>query len=220
LGASRNVRPGKKSRKSCGGSFQSFKVRGGCQPICPADPIGRLPKGPCFEVARIFLNPRIDWQRMPKKQHDLTPAAVELLDEYLQRRAFWQAFQDGVSIEKAGRVHLRVGKSRAHEIFKEIKEDPLRWFQQKFLILLAEKKVHGGLATASSKDADGFFCCLLGGTEDLNRIARRLSGERVVIVSDLFGRYGVPTLDREAILYSAHSGLLRSSLLKEMKQAG
>lgn len=218
---SRNVRPGQKTRKQGSGTFATFRVHGGCEPVCPVAPMSRIPKGSYYRVGRLVLDESIPWQRIPKEQHELTSGANKLFKDFLLRRAFWQACQDGVPVDRAGKIFLGgVAKSRAHKVFQEIQPNPLLWFQRKFLVFLTAGKVHGGLATSRSKEADAFFTCLAGGTEHIRWIARKLSGQRLVIVSDLFRAYGIGTLDKEAILYSVHAGLLQANLLEEPERAG
>jgi hypothetical protein len=134
---------------------------------------------------KAFMGPLIDpavlrGQQRGKKpywpQKPLTSHARDLLAEYLRRKAFWQAIEDGVPIQLAGKAHLpHLKPRRFYEIANEF--DAHTWLGRSATKVaqawLIERTVEGmntrriGLGRETCRDpiADLFYTSLAGGPE-------------------------------------------------------
>jgi hypothetical protein len=156
------------------------------------------PKGP-------VVSPHIQYEesfRRPATK-PITKAAINLLDDYLRRRSFWEAVKlSHIPLEMAAWAHLRVKERRGQEVLAELDRfgSPLRWFQDQ----VAAKVNAGTIGTAPevepSPEADAFYLSLAGGPARLEDLQVKSLGLRSQVwVGEFAVRPRYP--DDEVILY-------------------
>jgi hypothetical protein len=115
----------------------------------------------------------IDPNPYPPDPRPLTRHAIDLLGDFLLRDPFWRAVEDlHLSVEKAGQVILKVQKSQAAKVYRELEayegshgRPPLAWFRARALDGIKGGKIGRGRDTQPSRLADSFFLALGGGPD-------------------------------------------------------
>jgi hypothetical protein len=193
---------GRKLWKGGKGKASTFIAKGTLAPKTPSAPAAaKIPKGPVFDVKCTFI---IRGDNVGTKP--LTPFAEKLLLRYISYAQFFQAVQDGASIEWAGKHILKKGKTATYDVLDEISPSPLLWFRIRFIEGLRLGKIFGGRETAKSPTADLFFTRLADGDQGLVDIVVMIGGYRMKVDLDNIP-WGKQTVPSEIAYYAAHSGL-------------
>jgi hypothetical protein len=148
--------PGQKRQKVGGGQTRSLSPR-----PRKADVLG------AFELPKNYVvgyEPRV-------RQYPFSKPMEKLLGTYFRYRSFWEVCAETKTVEWAGKQMLGVAKSRACEIFAEIRDSrdnwqgggPLGWFRSRYMEGVHDGSFHRGRETLSSHGASLFFGALSQG---------------------------------------------------------
>jgi hypothetical protein len=177
---------GKKLRKLSGGETAELDVSSEDWPLhdCKprndtSPPMAKRPKGPYLDPNRFF----VDGQR-PIPIKPISKAAIDLLGDYLRRRAFEEAINDGAPVDFAGRALLGLSRTQTFNIQKSMPDGAYAWFEREHAFLLARGKIGQGRATERCQLADHFYIELSGGIQVWNSLRLTGGGLRKIIVKD------------------------------------
>jgi hypothetical protein len=143
------------------------------------------------------------------RQKPLTRAAIKLLEAYMARETFWWAIHAMLfPVEWSGRTYLRVGKTRAFEVLRELEEfdSPHAWFRGRALLGMSEGEIGRGRETQGSPLADSFFVALAGGQSEIGTLRCQVSSQRSVDVREI--HRGQSEIEREITDYAVYSRLI------------
>jgi hypothetical protein len=180
--------PGKKLRKGKDGEWRDEHLdtpesewrKGSCEP--PRDtrpPSAKIAKKPHLDANRFYVD-----DHRPVIQKKIAQTALEALEDYLQRRAFVQAVDNGATVEFAGKAHLGLNKSQSCEILKSMPDGPYLWFVRKVIDGLGSRKISGGRAVERSQMADYFYLEFAGGPHVWDSLRFTHGGRHKIMVKD------------------------------------
>jgi hypothetical protein len=194
--------PGQHRGKTMGGSMQR---------IGPKPSIDTIPKAPYVspDVSRDFTF--IHNAPLPH-QKPLNQKAKDLLEEFVQRQAFWDAIHGEGAFPPlfAGRALLHVQERQVRNVLDQLHAmsenrgaaNPRRWFRAQAMALIAQNKITDGAHTASCSLADRFFE-ILGrtGPRYETLLTRNFGGRSKATLEEL--EEGASGPEREYIRYLA-----------------
>jgi hypothetical protein len=195
---------GKKRWKIGGGETEELDgpdewPRHDCRPKNDTQPpAAKLAKGQYIDRNRYYVD---HGRQFPAKP--IAPAALKLLGEFHRRRAFEEAVRNGAPIEFAGKVLLKVAKTRAHKIHNEMSDGAHAWFVGEFIKKLGNHSIGYAREVERSGEADNFYIELSGSIGTWNFLRANGAGRHKTMVREA-------TADKDVVLkevatYGIHS---------------
>ena len=120
----------------------------------------------------------------PVTQKPITKYALDLLADYMQRRAFMEAVESGATCEFAGNAFLGLGKSASCKIPKSMPDGPYWWFARKVIEGIGSRKILAAREVERSQMADFFYMEFAGGQRAWESLMATHGGRHKIVLKE------------------------------------